>query len=93
MTKSKKKSIQFQKTIELKLSPEEIKQCQSLINLYWLGDKECNTLDPETKEIVPKYPDKDCPELNKAHWRINAVTRATVTIEIDVYGNLKIVLP
>lgn len=84
-------SNEFITFVRIQLSHEQKQQLNRFLNLHYLGDIHCNEYD-ENFKLVPKYPEKETKEFDKAVWRINAVHEYQVKVVYDVNGNCKLEL-
>ena len=64
----------FKVPVSFRLDSEQIKEAQAALNTYHPGDPECNSLNPETMQYEPKYPDKETDQFKKSMGNIK-VTR------------------
>ena len=79
----------FATEVELKLSSNQLQAAQKLLNLYYIGEENCNHFD-EDLNIVPKYPEKETKEFKDAHHACQMTYRVPVCINILENGRLQL---
>jgi hypothetical protein len=73
------------------LSPEQKQEALAAINTYYLGDAECNYLDLETMEYLPKHPEKETQKFKSASRNVSTEWIEYVTVGLDQNGCLSII--
>jgi len=73
------------------LDSGQIKEAQAALNTYYLGDPECNRLNPKTMQYEPKHPDKETEEFKKAVGDIKMTRTVSLTVGLDRKGGLSVV--
>ena len=80
----------FKVPVSFCLDSKQIKEAQTALNTYHLGDAECNHLNPETMQYEPKYPEKETEEFKKAVGDIKMTRTVFLTVGLDHKGGLSI---
>jgi hypothetical protein len=86
-----KVSNEFITFVRIQLDHEQRQQLNRFLNLYYLGDVNCNEYD-ENFKLVAKYPEKETEEFKNAMWRANMVHDYQVKVVYDVNGKCKLEL-
>ncbi len=86
-----KVSNEFITFVRIQLDHEQRQQLNRFLNLYYLGDVNCNEYD-ENFKLVAKYPEKETEEFKNAMWRANMVNEYQVKVVYDVNGKCKLEL-
>jgi len=81
----------FQVPVSFCLDSGQIKEAQAALNTYYLGDPDCNRLNPQTMQYEPKYPDKETEEFKKAVGDIKMTRAVSLTVGLDRKGGLSVV--
>ena len=85
----KKLLATFKVAAHYSLTAEQLNQGRQLINKHYLGDVECNMVDPTSKRFVSKYPDKETEAFTSAHHLFNMSQPAQVTVGLYSDGSLE----
>ena len=83
--------VSFKIPVTFCLSPKQKQEALAAINTYYLGDAECNYLDPETMEYLPKHPEKETQEFRNANRNVSTEWIEYVTVGFDQNGCLSII--
>jgi hypothetical protein len=83
----------FKVPVTFSLSIEQQKEARQAVNCFYLGDPECNVLNPETMQYEAKYPQKETSEFKKACRNVAQATTEYLTIGLDSSGRLSILNP
>jgi hypothetical protein len=81
----------FKVPVTFCLDYEQQQEARRAINTYYLGEAECNYLDPETKMCVPKYPEKETKEFKDASKNVSCEWIEYVTVGLDSNGCLSLI--
>jgi hypothetical protein len=83
----------FKVPVTFSLSIEQQKEARQAVNCFYLGDPECNVLNPETMQYEAKYPQKETSEFKKACRNLVQDTTEYLTIGLGSSGRLFILNP
>lgn len=83
--------VSFKVPVTFCLSPEQKQEALAAINTYYLGDPECNYLDPGTMEYLAKYPEKETEDFKEATCNVSRTFVRYITVGIDHNGCLSII--
>ncbi len=78
----------FEIPITFHLSTEQEQEARAAINMYHLGDTECNYLDPETMQYLPRYPEKETEDFKSANSNVSRTFTAYITVGLGPNGCL-----
>jgi hypothetical protein len=80
----------FTLQLPINLKGTELREAQSLLNLHYLGDVECN--EWRDGKFVAKYPELEnkTPELQESHYTINRGCIINIEVELLENGYLKL---
>jgi hypothetical protein len=81
----------FEIPVTFCLSPAQKQEALAAINTYYLGDAECNYLDPETMEYLAKYPEKETEDFRYASSNVSRTFAGYITVGIDHNGCLSVI--
>jgi hypothetical protein len=81
----------FKVPVSFYLDAEQIKEAQAALNTYYLGDAECNFLNPETMQYEPKYPEKETKEFKNSMTNIKMTRTVFLTIGLNAKGDLSVI--
>ena len=77
----------FEATARISLTTEQVDKARRLVNEYYLGDPECNVIEPSLY-IVSKYPDKETPAFKDAHHKLNMCHEVQVILGLYSDGSI-----
>ena len=80
----------FKVPVTFSLSIEQQKEARQALNVFYLGDPECNVLNSETMEYEAKYLEKETPEFKKASRSVACDTTGYLTVGLDSSGRLHV---
>jgi hypothetical protein len=83
--------VSFRVPVTFCLSSEQKQEALAAINTYYLGDAECNYLDPETMGYLSKYPEKETEAFRYASSNVSRTFASYITVGIDHNGCLSII--
>jgi hypothetical protein len=81
----------FKVPVAFYLDYEQQQEARRAINTYYLGEAECNYLDPGTKEYLPKHPEKETKEFKEASKNVSCEWIEYVTVGLDSNGCLSLI--
>lgn len=73
--------MKFTIPVLIKLSEEQKKELIKKVNLFYLGDENCNHM--VNGKMVAKYPDKETQELTNAHFAAHGSYFIELSIDFD----------
>lgn len=81
----------FKVPVPLFLNHEQIKEAHAALNTYYLGDSECNFLNPETMQYEPKYPEKENKDFQDSMSNVKMTHTVFLTVGLDSKGCLSVI--
>lgn len=81
----------FKVPVTFCLNFEQQQEARRAINTYYLGEAECNYLEPGTMEYLPKHPEKETKEFKTASRNLSSEWIEYVTVGLDSNGCLSII--
>lgn len=80
----------FKVPVTFRLDSDQLKEAQAALNTYYLGDPECNRLNPETMFYEPKYPDRETKEFKDSTNSVLMCRTEYIIVGLDRNGKLSI---